>query len=190
MSTIPGFITPRSGKIGVPTMSYAFNAASYERELQRKKNRTVHVPSLASREAAKISADDIIDAAFFLRRNGRVLHCDAKKYGHDCWRLFGPVVGVDVYNEVCGAAGFDDDEFYSETDLDAEWLSFNRERNSTDSFLIDFCEEVYRRRDELIDPDDENPEPLKLSVALMAELDRAIQRQGNRRRGRRGQSRM
>jgi len=148
------------------------DVATFRRQVEAEKSRTTFVPSLASRQAAKISADDIASLEFFLRKNDRPFYFDAKKYGHDCRRMFGgDETGQDAYLNLQNAAGFLDDA--PETDFDAEWLSFNRERVSTDLYLIDLCEEVYRSGDELIDLD-ENPDATgwQPSASLAAELDR------------------
>ena len=145
---------------------------NFRRELDREKNRATHLPSLASRLAVKISADDIYSLAFFLVDNDDPLRFNPEKYGCDCRRLFGDLEGLSVYANLLEAAGLPGGTDLLARKADADWPSFDRERTSTDLCLIDLCEKV-RGNDDLIDLD-ENPdaECWQPSAALAAELDR------------------
>jgi putative DNA primase/helicase len=143
---------------------------NYRREHEREKNRTTHVPSIASREAAKIPLEDIYSLAFSMVDNNWALR-NPERYGHDCLRLFGPDEGLSVYFNLLLAAGLEGGSDAIGRKADADWLSFNRERVDSDLYLIDLCEKM-RGNDDGIDLD-ENPdaECWQPCAALAAELD-------------------
>jgi putative DNA primase/helicase len=133
-------------------MSFAFR-----REIDREKNRTTHVPSLASRGAIHVSLDDCYSLVDFLCDSDAWLPFKPEDYGHDVRRLFGDD-GADVYAHLVAlhGAGNSDER---DGKVAADWPSFDRERVGTDRFLVDLMDAA-------------RAEGWQPPAAIAAELDR------------------
>lgn len=144
---------------------------NFRRAVEAEKNRTTHLPSLAQREAANVPADDIYSLAFSMVDNDWPLR-DPEKYGHDCLRLFGAVEGLSVYANLVEAARLPGGTDAIDRKAAEDWPSFDRERVSTDKYLVDLCEKM-RGNDDGIDlyenPDATGWQP---PAVIAAELDR------------------